>query len=73
MNDDPTRAVDREDGDRDRALRVIGWFIGTTTTRRYEVLDRQFVDGGSVQQHVLRADGVNGAASTSTRPTWRHC
>ncbi len=52
--------MDREDGDRDRALRVIGWFIGTTTTRRYEVLDRQFVDGGSVQQHVLRADGVNG-------------
>lgn len=53
---------DREDSDRDRALRVIGWFIGTTTTRRYEVLDRQFFDGGFVQQHVLRADGVNGAA-----------
>lgn len=52
---------DRRDCDRDRALKVIGWFIATTTTRRYDVLDRRVFDGGFVQQHVLHADGVNGA------------
>jgi ketosteroid isomerase-like protein len=30
------------DRDRERALRVIAWFINTTTDRRYEILDRQF-------------------------------
>jgi hypothetical protein len=31
-----------------------------TSSRRYEILDRQFFDGGFVQQHVLHADGTNG-------------
>jgi hypothetical protein len=43
---------DRRDNDRGRALRVIYWFIGITTGRRYEILDRRFFDGGFVQQHV---------------------
>jgi ketosteroid isomerase-like protein len=43
-----------------RALRVISWFMGTTTERRYEILDRQFFDGGFVQQHVLHATGRTG-------------
>ena len=34
----------------------------TTTERRYEILDRQFFDGGFVQQHVLHADGRNGGS-----------
>lgn len=55
-------AGDAADDDRVRALKVIGWFIRTTTTRRYEILDRQVFDGGFVQQHVLHADGVNGAS-----------
>jgi ketosteroid isomerase-like protein len=50
--------------DRARALKVIGWFIRSTTKRSYEILDRQFFDGGFVQQHVLRADGTNGATMT---------
>ena len=50
--------------DRARALKVIGWFIRSTTKRSYEILDRQFFDGGFVQQHVLRADGANGATMT---------
>jgi len=54
-------AGDRRDDDRDRALKIIGWFIATTATRRYDVLDRRVFDGGFVQQHVLHADGVNGA------------
>lgn len=47
-----------------RAMRVIGWFIGATTQRRYEILDRQVFDDGSVrgfvQQHILHATGHAG-------------
>ena len=43
-------------------LRVISWFMDTTTARRYEILDRQFFDGGFVQQHVLHATGRNGGS-----------
>jgi ketosteroid isomerase-like protein len=45
-----------------RALRVISWLMDTTTERRYEILDRQFFDGGFVQQHVLHATGRNGGS-----------
>ena len=55
---------DDADNDRIRALKVIRWFIKTTTTRTYEIRDRQFFDGGFVQQHVLRADGISGASIT---------
>jgi ketosteroid isomerase-like protein len=55
---------DAADDDRVRALKVIRWFIRSTTTRSYDILDRRFFDGGFVQQHVLRADGVNGASIT---------
>ena len=51
--------VDRE---KRRALRVIAWFMETTTERRYEILDRQFFDAGFVQQHVLHATGRNGGS-----------
>jgi ketosteroid isomerase-like protein len=52
------------DRDRDRvcALRVIGWFVNATTDRRYEILERQFFDGGFVQQHILHANGRNGGS-----------
>jgi len=46
---------DSRDNDRVRALKVIRWFIDVTTTRDYEILDRQVFDGGFVQQHILRA------------------
>ena len=51
---------DTLDNDRVRALKVIRWFIGITTQRSYEVLERQFFDGGFVQQHVLRARATTG-------------
>lgn len=57
-------AGDTVDDDRVRALKVIAWFIRTTATRRYEILDRQVFDGGFVQQHVLHAGGVNGSSIT---------
>ncbi|MGE2712831.1 nuclear transport factor 2 family protein [Mycolicibacterium litorale] len=53
---------DRRDNERARALRVIFWFIGHTSDRRYEVLDRRLFDGGFVQQHILHATGTNGSA-----------
>ena len=46
--------------DKPRALGVIDWFVANTTSRRYEVLDRQVFDGGFVQQHVLHAAPPNG-------------
>jgi ketosteroid isomerase-like protein len=54
----------RRDNDKARALRVIDWFITTTTARHYEILDRQLFDDGStsgfVQQHILHATGHAG-------------
>jgi ketosteroid isomerase-like protein len=50
--------------DKARALRVIDWFITTTTERHYQILDRQLFDDGSirgfVQQHILHATGHAG-------------
>ena len=56
-----TRAT-TSDSAKDAALRIIDWFISSTTDRRYEILDRQFFDGGFVQQHILHADGRNGGS-----------
>lgn len=53
---------DRADNDRSRALKVIYWFVGHTSERRYEILDRQMFDGGFVQQHILHANGTNGGS-----------
>jgi len=50
------KVADR-DRDRERAMRVIAWFVNTTTDRRYEILDRQVFEGGFVQQHILHANG----------------
>jgi ketosteroid isomerase-like protein len=58
------RVGSRRDNDKARAMRVIDWFIGATTQRRYEILDRQTFDDGSaqgfVQQHILHATGHAG-------------
>jgi ketosteroid isomerase-like protein len=56
------KSAEPQDQVRKRALRVISWFMDTTTERRYEILDRQFFDGGFVQQHVLHATGRNGGS-----------
>jgi ketosteroid isomerase-like protein len=53
---------DTRDNDRTRALKVIRWFIDSTTKRSYEILDRRFFDGGFVQQHLLRAGGISGVS-----------
>jgi ketosteroid isomerase-like protein len=56
------KSAEPSDQPKKRALRVISWFMDTTTARRYEVLDRRFFDGGFVQQHVLHATGRDGGA-----------
>jgi ketosteroid isomerase-like protein len=53
---------DEFDNERVRALKVIRWFVGSTITRRYRVLDRRVFDCGFVQQHVLHAVGRSGAS-----------
>jgi ketosteroid isomerase-like protein len=50
----------RRDDDKERALKVLRWFVGVTENRRYEVLDRQLFCDGFVQQHILHATGRNG-------------
>jgi hypothetical protein len=50
----------RRDNDKERALKVLHWFIDVTTQRRYEILDRQLFPDGFVQQHILHATGRNG-------------
>jgi ketosteroid isomerase-like protein len=54
------KSAEPEEQAKNRALRVIAWFMDSTTSRRYEILDRQFFDGGFVQQHVLHAAGKGG-------------
>ena len=54
------RAGGRRDDDKQRALKVLRWFIGITAERSYEILDRQLFTDGFVQQHVLHATGHAG-------------
>ena len=56
------QSAEPEDQPKRRALRVISWFMRTTTERRYEILDRRYFDGGFVQQHILHATGRNGGS-----------
>ena len=56
---------DLKDNQRARALKVIRWFMDVTATRSYEILDRQFFEGGFVQQHVLRARRSPGASEAT--------
>jgi len=56
------KSAEPEDQVKTRALRVIFWFMETTTERRYEILDRQFFDDGFVQQHILHATSRKGGS-----------
>jgi ketosteroid isomerase-like protein len=54
------RTTAQRDDDKERAMKVLRWFIRITAERHYEVLDRQLFADGFVQQHVLHATGRNG-------------
>ena len=53
------RAGAPRDDDKERAMKVLRWFIRITAERRYEILDRELFADGFVQQHILRATGSN--------------
>ena len=55
---------DDHDNDKTRACKVIRWYVGATTYRYYEVLDRQVFDGGFVQQHNLHSTTGRGEEVT---------
>jgi hypothetical protein len=54
------RAGAQRDDDKERAMKVLRWFIRVTAGRSYEVLDRQLFPDGFLQQHILHATGHNG-------------
>lgn len=56
------RAGAQRDDDKERAMKVLRWFIRVTAERHYEVLDRQLFAAGFVQQHILHATGTAGGS-----------
>lgn len=44
----------------DDALRVVGWLTERLTDRRYDVRRRELIDGGFLQEHVLRGSAPDG-------------
>ena len=64
FNDDVAvwRVGAHRDNDKERALRVLDWFINVTTERRYQILDRRLFGDGFVQQHIVHATGRNGGS-----------
>lgn len=54
------KSGDTRDNDHRRSVKIINWFITTTSDRRYEILDRRHFDGGFVQQHILHATARRG-------------
>ncbi len=53
-------AGDKRPSEKERAMRVIEWFVSATADRHYDVLDRQNFDGGFVQQHILHGKTRSG-------------
>jgi hypothetical protein len=54
------RSGAQRDDDKERAMKVLRWFIRVTAERSYQVLDRQLFPDGFVQQHILHATGIGG-------------
>jgi len=48
--------------DRDTSLKVLRWLVGRMPDLRYEVTRREVIEGGFLQQHVLRGTAPDGAA-----------
>jgi len=51
---------DGKELDRTRALRLLSWLCGHLADRRYDVTRRQVIDGGFLQEHVLRGTAPSG-------------
>lgn len=48
--------------DVDATLSVLGWLCHKLGDRRYDVSRRELIDGGFLQQHVLRGTAPDGSA-----------
>lgn len=46
-------------------LKVLGWMVGVLDSRKYEIVRRERISGGYVQQHVLHGRIVKTGASFS--------
>ena len=46
--------------DRSRSLRLLGWLCERLSDRRYDVTRRQVIDGGFLQEHILRGTAPDG-------------
>jgi ketosteroid isomerase-like protein len=51
---------DEQERDVPGSMRVLEWLVGATSERHYEVTRRIEIEGGVLQQHVLRATALNG-------------
>lgn len=50
---------DDRERDVDSSMGVLEWLVSNTTERHYEVTRRIAIDGGVLQQHVLRATSTH--------------
>ena len=53
--------VDRRDQDLARSLRVLAWLCSRLEARRYEVVRRDLIPGGFLQEHVLHGIAPDGS------------
>jgi len=51
---------DGKELDRSRSLRLLGWLCERLSDRRYDVTRRQVIDGGFLQEHILRGTAPDG-------------
>jgi ketosteroid isomerase-like protein len=51
---------DQRDQTRDENVAVLAWLVANVRNRCYEEVRRLVIDGGFVQQHVLRGTAPNG-------------
>lgn len=54
--------LDADRRDRASAVAVLAWVIEQTASIRYDILRREAIDGGFVQQHVLHGTLPDGTA-----------
>jgi len=54
--------VDGRDQDMTRSLRVLGWLCSRLAERRYEVVRRDVIPGGFLQEHILHGTAPDGSA-----------
>lgn len=53
---------DQVDQTVDQNVATLSWFVGAMPERRYEDVRRHAIDGGVVQQHVVRGTAASGAS-----------